>query len=203
MSLPLSGGVNSWPCFMLIDTGSAYAIKKLDETTAATTLAHAMLTLNKMESAKLDYQADGSQKMTVGNQQYTEDFQKVVRHCAKPVIGTTTLKEYTWVDGIKEGGTASGNGKSMLVLGGGPIDPDNDSKRALYPLVLSLDPTSGSWTMKPGEGFGTTFIGTSQKLVHDLVIPKEMIDTAYWAEPDANITIPGGDFAEEIWLATT
>ncbi|MEP7220838.1 MAG: hypothetical protein ABI876_18070, partial [Bacteroidota bacterium] len=99
MYLPLSGGVNFAPAFAIVDTGTAYAIKQLDESTAATTLAHAMLTLNKMENAKLDYQADGSAKLTLTQQQYGEPFTDVMNKFARPLAGstTTTLKEYQWL----------------------------------------------------------------------------------------------------------
>lgn len=190
------GGINDWPMFYIKDTGSAYAIRKIDDSAAATALTDAFLRLRQMEAT--DFQPnDAGQKLVIEQYRFDKAFTDFKKKFVQPPSESNSDRpEVQYLDGEKVGGAGAGSGEMSLIIGLGPKDPTDG--RYVNAAAYTFESSSGGVKLTAKDHVKSTITANSVKLKHDLVIPKELFNSSF-VTISADITIPAGTHMHEDW----
>lgn len=198
----LSGGVNKWSLYRVHDDGTQYIIQLADGSGAAVDTTSAVITLTKLEQAKLTPQTDGSLKGVFDQYDDTQSFDTFLKEWATPASGTTA-KEIKFIDGSSSNSSSSDD--CLLMICYGPKDPSNTNKRKCRVFLADVSKDSGDETYKDGEYIKPSLTITTRKTAYALTIPEALFDGAAVKVGVGGIgpqTLAIETHHDRLWLAT-
>jgi len=177
------------------DTGIGEIVTSPTATTA--------IRLDVIEQNALEYQSDGTIKVTLTQYQNDVKFRKLLADNRPTTVGTRPDK--TMIDGQKILGSAGRFSIVQIVYGNLLNDFETtpaNKKRLIITAFGNIIATSGSFTGKDGEYNQPTyeFQSSSVPTGFTLTVPKGAYDTDIITAPSADTTLNAGESVKEAYL---
>ena len=193
MSFATNGGQNKSDLFGIVDSGTAYAAKQLDYTTAATSAANKILRLDLIVDSPISIQADGTIQVAFDQDSCEPAFFTALDTvAAPPVSGSSSVSERVYQDGTKNFGE-TGTGQPLVLMNLYLNYDDDASHIFVYTAIGTVDPTSGSSKHNATNSTAPTFLFKSIIADYDFEA-KTLLDTAIVTTPSSHEISEGKGF---------
>jgi hypothetical protein len=194
------GGYNEILLFRAVYASGAYLVKDAAGSTVADAPADAVISLVQLEDVKLDFDESGGVKVTVGQHQAGGLFDAFMDAWNTASAGATGIPEVKYLDGASS--RTSAGSDTLVAIVKGPLDEDDATKRLVRIVHCTVDPSSGSETLKHEESAKPALILNSVVTKANLVVPEELFGSGYGAAV-GDQTIATGKHFKKASLAIT
>lgn len=195
-----SGGYNEILLYRSVYASGAYLVKDAAGTTVADAPADAVISLVQLEDVKLDFDEKGGVKITVGQHQAGGLFDAFMNAWNTASSSSGGVPEVKYLDGASSLVTAGSD--TLVAIVKGPLDEDDATKRLVRVVHCTVDPSSGSETLKFEESAKPALTLNSVSTKAALVVPEELFGGGFGAAV-GDQTIASGKHFKKASLAIT